>query len=44
MQKYKLNYRNYSEQEIIMENFVQSTAYDVNIYAKTEYLDIYIFL
>jgi hypothetical protein len=44
MQKQKLNYRNYSEQEIIMRNFVQATEYDVNMHANIEYLDIYIFL
>jgi hypothetical protein len=44
MQKYKLNYRNYSEQEITMEIFVWATKYDANVYANIEYLDIYIFL
>jgi hypothetical protein len=44
MEKHKLNYRNYSEQEIIMRNFVQATEYDANTYAKIKYIDIYILL
>jgi hypothetical protein len=31
-------------QETIMSNFVQATEYNVNMYAKFEYLDIYSFL
>jgi hypothetical protein len=44
LQEQKLNYRNYSKQEIIMGNFVQVTEYDANMYARIEYFDIYRFL
>jgi hypothetical protein len=30
-------------QETIMNNFVQATKYDMHMYAKLEYLDIYSF-
>jgi hypothetical protein len=31
-------------QETIVNNFVQATEYDVHMYAKFEYLDIYSFV
>jgi hypothetical protein len=34
LQKQRLNLRNYSKQEIIMELFVWSTGDDMNMYAK----------
>jgi hypothetical protein len=33
LQEQNLNYRNYSEQEIIMGNFVQATEYGVHMHA-----------
>jgi hypothetical protein len=34
LQEHKLNYRNYSKQEINMRNCVQDTENDVNMYEK----------
>jgi hypothetical protein len=34
LQEQKLNCRNYSEQKLNMSNFVQTTEYDVHMYAK----------
>jgi hypothetical protein len=33
LQEEKLNPRNYSEQELNMDNFVQATEHDVHMYA-----------
>jgi hypothetical protein len=34
LQEHKLNHRNYSQQEINMINFIQSTENDVHMYAQ----------
>jgi hypothetical protein len=44
MYEQKLNYRNYSEQEIKMNNFVRSTEYDVHMYEKFGGLSSYVFV
>jgi hypothetical protein len=33
LQQHKLNYRNYSEQEINIRNFIQATEHDIHMYA-----------
>jgi hypothetical protein len=43
MEKYKFNHKNYSEQEINMDNFVQATEHDVHMYTKFGGLDFYEF-
>jgi hypothetical protein len=40
----KLNYTNYSEQEINMRNFVQATKNDVHMYENFGYFTFYDFL
>jgi hypothetical protein len=44
MQEHKLNHRNYSKQEINMNNFVKATEQDVHMYTKFEGLTCYEFL
>jgi hypothetical protein len=44
MQELKLNYRNYSEHEVNMRNFVQSTGHNSNMYANIKYDNMHIFL
>jgi hypothetical protein len=44
MYEQKLNYRNYSEQEIKMNNFVPATEYDVHMYEKFGGLSSYVFV
>jgi hypothetical protein len=44
LQEEKLNYRNYSVHEIIMENFVQATEYSVHMHNNLEDLILHGFL
>jgi hypothetical protein len=43
LQEQKLNYRNYSEQEINIRNFIQATENDIHMYAKFRCLAFYVF-
>jgi hypothetical protein len=40
----KLNPKNYSKQEVIMNNFVYATNHNVNMYAKIKRMNMNIFL
>jgi hypothetical protein len=42
LQAKRLNARNYSEQEIIITNFVQATDFDLHMHAKLECINMYI--
>jgi hypothetical protein len=44
LQEQKLNPRNYSKQELIMNNFVQSTEHDFHMYAQFGGLTFYEYL
>jgi hypothetical protein len=44
LQEQKLNPRNYSKPKRVIRFFLQSTEYDVHMYAKFECLDFYEFL
>jgi hypothetical protein len=44
LQEQKLNPRNYSEQEIIMSNFVQAKDYDMIMYKNFQCMNMHLFL
>jgi hypothetical protein len=44
LQEHRLNSRNYSEQEIIMKNFVQATDHDMHMNAKLQCINMYKYL
>jgi hypothetical protein len=44
LQKQKLRYNNYSEQQINMRHFTQSKEYDMNVHAKIQCMNMHGFL
>jgi hypothetical protein len=44
LKEYKLNHRNYSEQEINMSNFIQTNEYDMIMYEIFQCMNMHVFL